>query len=193
MNGKEVLATEDMGQPPDRKRGNYSYIQNNDRYKLLHYVWTEKTPVVEVCQILNMKYTSAKSILSLFEKTGRITRAHRCKEDQEYFKDISSDKERLEGQKEHMLTMIAEKLVDIMEDTSRKGTSDVFDQRFMGVDSANTAPKTLLKNQSSKKGKPEKGGLTPCISRKSASKPSQVIRKASESLEDTLNRESTYF
>lgn len=90
------------------KRGKYAYVTNSERYKLLLYIEILELPVTEACTRLSMKYTTAKSILALFNKSGRIHRKQRSRFEQEYFRRIETDRQLLKAQQEHMLKKIKE-------------------------------------------------------------------------------------
>ena len=109
---EELIDDEIMGSQSvsssNKKRGKYAYVTNSERYKLLLYVEILDLSVTEACTRLQMKYTTAKSILSLFKSSGRIHRKQRSRFEQEYFKKIENDKVLLRAQQQHMLRKIKE-------------------------------------------------------------------------------------
>jgi hypothetical protein len=88
----EALDQDDQGQ----MRGSYKFINNDCRYKLLLYTEIMQWNVVEACKKLEIKYTTAKSVLNMFHKTGRIHRMQRTKFDVDHFKEVQDSKQKLQ-------------------------------------------------------------------------------------------------
>jgi hypothetical protein len=60
--------TQKAGPALRSKRGTYAYVTNETRGKLIYLIEVEQRSIQEVCEELHMKYTTAKSILSHFNK-----------------------------------------------------------------------------------------------------------------------------
>jgi transposase len=56
------------------KRTKYDFIDSEKRRLLLHYVDTEKKTIKEAANELQINYSSAKTILQFYRKSGRIER-----------------------------------------------------------------------------------------------------------------------
>jgi hypothetical protein len=62
------------------KRGNYSFVDNNTRDILIDMVIENNKTIREACTILKLKYTTAKSVLTVYKKNGRVHRLGNCEE-----------------------------------------------------------------------------------------------------------------
>jgi hypothetical protein len=63
------------------KRDKYQFISNEKRQKVILFVDEYKMPINEVCRVLSIKYTTARSILNAFKKQGRTVRYERMHND----------------------------------------------------------------------------------------------------------------
>jgi hypothetical protein len=72
-------------------RGNYMYVTNETRSLLIYYVEEMDINMNKACQLLNLKYTTAKSILNNFKQTGRAERLKRTGHNKAHFQRLSKD------------------------------------------------------------------------------------------------------
>ena len=59
-----------------QRQGQYNLISNSLRLKIIFDIEVLKKPVRQVCEEYNVNYFSAKNVLALYSKEGRIEKLH---------------------------------------------------------------------------------------------------------------------
>jgi|JI10StandDraft_1071094.scaffolds.fasta_scaffold705968_2 hypothetical protein len=80
------------------KRSQYKYVDNQERLQLLYKVLISEEPLSKAAKTIGIKFTTAKSILNLFQSEGRINRMLRFKTQQNFYKRVSKSDDLLKSQ-----------------------------------------------------------------------------------------------
>ena len=102
------------------KRGNYKYVTNETRSQLVYLSEVQKLPMNEICELLDLKYTTAKSIMMNFKKGGRVARLKRSGEERIYFHGIKDDKTQVEEEQKRVISEIKKEGSQIVSDLIKK-------------------------------------------------------------------------